>query len=126
MTDTRPTLARKTTRKTEEARRAALDTGVTLRVGDEAYTVRIGDITPTLAREVRHVTGRGVAALIETVTESPDIDVVAELIWVARRLRGDTVTLAEVDEAFGGYDTLLADDFDVAEAAPEVDDGPEA
>ena len=125
-TTSRPPLARKVTRKTEEARTAALDTGIVLKVDGQDFVVRVGDITPGMAREVRRVTGASVMQLIDTVSATPDLDVVSELIWVARRMRGETVTLEEVDAEFGGYDTLLSDRFDIAEAGPEVDDGPEA
>lgn len=122
MSSSRPTVGGKITRKTEEKRNAELDQGVRFTIGDDVHEVRIGDITPRLAREVRRETGLSVMQLLEEVGEAPDIDTVASLVWVARRLKGEVVDLDSVLD----YGTLLSDDFDIAIAGPEDDDSPEA
>lgn len=122
----RPTTARKVTTKTEDNRRAELDHGVALTLDGETYTLRVGDMTPNLAREVRKVIGRSFRSLIDDLSSDPDIDVIAEAIWVARHMKGDKVDL---DTIVLDYDLIDSDAFDIALAgssAGEDDGSPEA
>jgi len=107
----------------EGKRNAELDTGVRFTVGEDVHEVRIGDITPRLAREVRKATGSSVMQLIQEASEAPDIDTIATLIWVAQRIKGVEVDLDDVDF---DYSSMLSEDFDITVAEPEVDDSPEA
>lgn len=120
----RPTAARKVTKKTEESRREALDQGVRITLDGESYTLRIGDVTPAMARELRRETGHSFMALVNLLGDDPDIDVIAEAVWVARRMAGDEVAL---DDVMLDYNNL-GDGFDIDVAKPleVVDDGPEA
>lgn len=107
----------------EGKRNAELDTGVRFTVGEDVHEVRIGDITPKLAREVRRETGSSVMQLLEEVSSAPDIDTIASLIWVSQRIKGVEVDLDAVEF---DYSVMLGEDFDVSVAEPEVDDSPEA
>jgi hypothetical protein len=122
----RPALAKKQTAKTEANRREALDEGVKLTLDGEEYVLRVGDVTPALAREVRNVTGHSFMRLISMLGEDPDIDVIAEAIWVARRVRGDEVDL---DDVIVDYGLIAGEGFDIETAGSsegEVDGSPEA
>lgn len=122
-TQNRPAIGGKVTRKTEEKRAAELDSGVRFTVGDEVHELRIGDITPRLAREVRRETGSSVMQLLQEVQAAPDVDTIATLIWVAQRIKGVDIALDDVDF---DYSVMLSDDFAVGVAEAEVDDSPEA
>jgi hypothetical protein len=124
----RPTTARKVTTKTEANRAAALDEGVKfqLETDGEWYVLRPADVTPEVAREVRRATGRSFMRLMQEIATDPDIDVLAEGVWAARRIKGEDVDLSEVSVT---YQMLLSDGFDIQDAgssASEVDDSPEA
>lgn len=124
MSNTRPAVGGKVTRKTEEKRRGALEEGIRLVIEGEPYEVRLGDVSARLARELRRETGHGVYGLLRAVASEPDVDVVAEFVWLARRIRGEQVDLDDVEVS---YADLLGDGFDVAVAGEaEGDDGPEA
>lgn len=117
---TRPTTARKVTRKTEENRAAAHNRGLQVKVGGQAYEVRLGDITPAMAHELRMKVGFGPAQLIAAVVTAPDIDVVSAFVWLSRRIDGEKVAFGDVSIT---YDELFAEDFDFdpVENAPEDD-----
>lgn len=119
----RPTTTRKVTRKTEERRDAALDQGVSLSIDGEAYVVRVGDVTPQIARELRAESGMSFMRLINTVTVDPDIDVVSAFVWVARRIRGENVAFGDVAVTYG---QILSDGFEVSTPDAEAADSPEA
>lgn len=121
----RPTLARKVTPKSEATRAAALDQGVRLALSeDEVYEIRMGDVTPQIARELRRATGSSFNALMAEMGADPDIDSISTFVWLARRLAGDDVAL---DDVSVGYGEMLADGFDIDIAKPEeAGDSPEA
>lgn len=121
----RPSLARKVTPKDKAKTQEALDQGVkfTLPTG-ETYEVRIGDVTPRLAREVRRETGSSFQHILREAGADSDIDTISTLVWIARRVKGEEV---ELDDVEVGYDVLLSDGFAVEEAGPEeVTASPEA
>lgn len=125
MTEKRPNLNRKVTRTSEAKRESALEQGLRLTIDGQTYEVRLGDVTARIARELRAATGHGVNGLINAVAADPDVDLIAEFVWLARRIRGEHVDLDDVEVS---YADMLADGFDVSlpgEAA-EGDDGPEA
>jgi hypothetical protein len=113
----RPSTARKVTPADEKKRHAELDNGVrlTLDEGKTWHTLRIGDVTPELAREIRSVTGRGFMSLVHLVGADPDLDVIQEAVWAARRIAGDDIELSDVAIDYG---VLMGDDFDVEVAEP--------
>ena len=124
MTTNRPTLDRKHTRKTDSKRDDALDAGVRMTVDGTPHTVRMGDVTPALARELRRETGMGFTRFMDTIATEPDVDLVATFVWLARRINGEHVDLDDVGVT---YHSLLDEGFDVELAeSSEVDDSPEA
>jgi len=123
----RPSLQRKHTRTTKANKAEALDTGMTVVMPDgPRHTVRLGDVTPQIARELRAAIGTGVLGLMEQLgSKDADLDLVQAFIFVARRIAGEAVTL---DDCEVTYADMLSDDFDVVVAGAEEPDGsdPEA
>lgn len=123
-TTARPSLNRKHTRASDTNREEALDAGVQLTIDGIEYVARVGDVTSEIARELRAATGMGFLKLIDLVTEDPDIDIIAALVWIARRIKGERIAYVDVSVT---YAQMLSDDFDVDVAgAEEVDENPEA
>lgn len=116
-TPTRPSLSRAHTRSSEAKRDEALDTGARITIEGEAFEARIGDVTPSIARELRRATGGGFMSLLSTMADDPDVDVVSAFVWVARRIRGEAIALDDVNVT---YAQMLADGFDVQEAGAEI------
>lgn len=126
----RPSLQRKHTRKTEENRTAGLEQGMTITVDGEAYTVRLGDVSPTLGREVRRIYGVGVRGFFGQLAHDPDLDLVAGFIWMARRIRGEYVELEDVESqltyaSLDNADVGLADENEAAISDSVEDLSPE-
>lgn len=126
----RPSLQRKHTRKTEENRHAGLERGMTVTVDGESYTVRLGDVSPTLGREVRRIYGVGVRSFFGQLANDPDLDLVAGFVWMARRIRGEYVDLEDVESeltyaSLGDADVELADENEAAVADSVEDLSPE-
>lgn len=121
----RPANVRKVTTKTEANRKEALDQGVKITFEGQTYVLRAADITPRLARELRRETGHSFMRLLSLLAEDPDLDLIAEAIWVTRRIGGETVDLDEVALDYASLD----EGFDIELAGSDleaVDDGPEA
>lgn len=118
----RPSTARKVTRTTEKNREAALDMGLRVTMEGEVYEVRVGDVTSSMARELRSRLGFGPMQLIKATAIDPDIDLLSAFVWLARRIKGEMVSFDSVEVS---YAQLLADGFDVALPGDEEPD-PEA
>jgi hypothetical protein len=70
---------------------------VTITLGEDTYVVRLGEITPALARSLRDTLGYSARKLVELIGTDPDIDVLAGIVWLARLQRGESkVTYDEV------------------------------
>ena len=94
----RPTLTRKTTRTTEDARRKAMEEGIAITVDGERYEVRIGDVTPQIAGELRARVGYGTFVLLETMmSPNIDVDILQAFMWVARRIQGEELEMADLE-----------------------------
>jgi hypothetical protein len=117
----RPTTARKVTRTSEANRNAALDSGLRITIDDEKFDVRLGDVTPAMARELRNHTGMGPLQLINATALYPDLDLLTAFVWLARRQRGEFVAF---DSVAVTYTQMMSDGFDVG--FPEAEDNPEA
>ncbi len=118
----RPTTARKVTRKTEESRESALDQGLRITMEGEDFEVRLGDITPSMARELRGKLGFGPMQLVRQCAIDPDVDLLSAFVWLARRIAGEPVRFEDVEVT---YAQLLSDGFDVSTPGKEEPD-PEA
>lgn len=103
-------------------RAEAEDTTITIKIDGESYTVRPSEVTAKMAGQLRKQSGMSVRSVMVAAGDDPDLDVVAALVWLARRQRGEKVTWDEVAEAIT-YDSDLQTD-----AEPEVEDesSPEA
>lgn len=125
MTTNRPPLARKHTRTTEAARKAALEAGIRMTIDGESYTVRMGDGTPAIARTLRRYTGMGFNSFLSALASDPDTDLVSAFVWVARTVAGERLDFEDVQVTFA---QMLGDDFDVEDISgpDEGDDRPEA
>lgn len=122
MSNTRPTTARKVTRTSEKAREDALDMGLRVTLEGEVFEVRVGDVTSSMARELRTRLGFGPMQLIKQTAIDPDIDLLSAFVWLARRIKGEMVSFDSVEVS---YAQLLGDGFDVALPGGEEPD-PEA
>lgn len=122
----RPTTARKVTRKTEAKRDAALDEGLKLTIDGAEYVVRAGDLTALDSRELRKQVGMSFAALLQAFNTDPDIDLIAAVMWLARRIKGEAQLTYDDVAGEVGYDVL--DQIEFADAGPEEAEvaGPEA
>lgn len=118
----RPSTARKVTRTTEKNRETALDMGLKVTMEGEEYEVRIGDVTSSLARELRQRLGFGPMQLIRQCAMDPDIDLLSAFVWLARRIKGEMVSFEAVEVT---YAQLLDEGFDVSLPGDEEPD-PEA
>lgn len=122
MSNARPSVARKETRKTKESRQAALDQGVRVTLGDDVYEVRLGEVTPMVERRFRRAYGVPVMGLIDELAEAPGLDSIGALMWLARLAAGDDV---ELDDFLVSYADL--EDIEIDQTGPqEIDGSPEA
>lgn len=119
----RPSTARKVTRSSEKAREAALDSGLRITIDGDDFDVRLGDVTSSMARELRNNTGMGPLQLINATAVSPDVDLLSAFVWLARRQRGEFVAFEAVEVTYG---QMLSDGFDVGFPEVEAETDPEA
>jgi hypothetical protein len=99
------------------------------RLGDRRYKIKPNEITANLTRECRAETGYSPMQLFSMLDPRMDLDVVAALIWLARRqggepalLRRGRVTvrlLTDVEEGLT-YDSL--NDLELEEETEETPD----
>jgi hypothetical protein len=117
----RPSAARRNTKATEKQRDAEMDLGIKILVDGTEYTVRQGDLTSLDTMSLRRETGMSFAGLMAAFQKDPDIDLVAALVWLSRRIDGEMM-LSYADVAGEiGYDV----DIDVV-GEPEPETDPEA
>lgn len=75
-----------------------MDQGFVVSVGGEQFTVRLGDMTALDTMALRRETGFTFLTLTKALEEAPDLDLIAVLVWLARRTSGEK-TLAFNDVA---------------------------
>lgn len=61
---------------------------IAVRVDDETYEVDFKDCTALDASQCRQATGLSLAGLLQAASEDPDLDIVAAVIWLAKRQNG--------------------------------------
>lgn len=105
-TANRPSTARKHTRTTEQNRSDALDQGAKITVDGEEYVVRAGDLSALDSRALRKEVGVSFIQLIDELTTNADIDSIAAIMWLARRIKGEATLRYETVAAEVGYDVL--------------------
>lgn len=100
----RPSIQRTHTRATDKKRDDANDIGINIKVDGVEYTVREGDMTSLDTMALRRETGMSFVGLMQAFISSPDIDLVAGLVWLSRRIAGEQMlSYAEVATQIG-YD----------------------
>lgn len=103
---------------------------ITIRVDGVTYAIRSDDLTARDARDLRKQTGMSFRAVMEAATEDPDIDIMAALVFLARRQDGDRkVTFDEIAEAITYSSEMeVGEDEDGEKLEPpeEDPDSPEA
>ena len=72
------------------------DVVVSLTVDGNTYEIRPSEIDGRLAMQIRRATGASLRSLLEIAGDDPDIDVIAALVWVARRQSGEDVEFDDV------------------------------
>lgn len=118
----RPSLQRKTSKKSEANRKEQLDYGISIRVDGVDYTVREGDLTSLDTMALRRETGMTFVSLGQAFMESPDIDLIAALVWLARRIDGEHGLPFAVVASEITYDS----EVDVIDDDPGEEKDPEA
>lgn len=118
MSNTRPSLAKRQTRATDKARQEAMDLGVSIVVDGKTYTVRQGEMTSQDVMHLRRETGFSFRGLMVSTSRDPDIDVIAALVWLARRQDGELMLSFDEVAAGIGYDV----DVDLVDAGPSEPD----
>lgn len=108
MTTTKKTVQRKHTRKTEEKRADALDQGYRVKVDGKVYKVTAGDLTGLDSRALRTQAGITFPGLLSQLVDDFDIDTLAVMIWLARRVHGERALSFEQVAAEVGYEDLEA------------------
>lgn len=94
---------------------------VTIGVDGQPYTLRLGEMTAALVRELRAETGRSFTTFMGDLGGSdPDLDVIAVIVWLARRQAGETVTLADVEAGltYGNVDLTAPPPVEVGDPDP--------
>lgn len=121
----RPSLQRKQTPRSEKARKGELEQGVSIKVDGKTYTVRTGDLTALDAQALRRELGLSFFGLMRALGSDPDIDLIAGIVWLSRRVNGEP--MLEYAEVAGemGYD-LDVDINKAKDPEPEDDNSPEA
>lgn len=95
---------------------------LTIDVNGKRYTMRTSEMTARDAAMLRKQTGMSARLLLSAAATDPDIDVIAAIVWLARRQTGEDVTFDEVASEIG-YDLEIQL---AAEPAGEDPDSPEA
>lgn len=95
-------------RQTRRTRGAAKDSpGMQIEYEGKTYLVRESDLTPRLVADIRRQTGfAGWTGLAQEAQRGFDLDVLAALIWLARRLEGEQVAFDAVLDGMS-YDADL-------------------
>ncbi len=96
---------------------------LTIDVNGKRYTMRTSEMTARDSALLRKQTGMSARLLLAAAAKDPDLDVVAAIVWLARRQAGEAdVTFDEVAAEIG-YDLDIQQVDD--ESEDEESDGPE-
>lgn len=114
----RPSLQRKHTRTTKSKTDDALNTGISVTIDGVLYEARLGDVTPGIARELRRNIGTGFMGLLEQLGESPDLDLIAAVVWVSCHIKGEPITFAQAD-ARVSYAAMADEGFEIGVAGED-------
>lgn len=85
----RPSITRKTTPKSEKNRKAEVEQGVRIKLNGKIYELRVGDLTALDAQAMRKQVGMSFFGVMNTIQEDPDLDLIAGIVWMSRRVNGE-------------------------------------
>lgn len=100
------------------------DTSITVSIDGVEYVCRPSDVTAKMAGQLRKESGMSVRAVMVAAADDPDLDVIAALVWLARRQTGEKVTWDEVADAITYDSEIGSAEGDAPDEDPE--DSPEA
>lgn len=95
---------------------------ITVKVDGDPFTVRPNEVSAKMVGQLRRVTGFSLQSLMAAAGEEPDLDVIAALVWLARRQQGENVSYDKIADSL----TYESDIEPGDEPAPEDPDSPEA
>jgi hypothetical protein len=97
----------------------ATDVGIRVTYEGTAYEIHFGELSGLDVRELRKQTGYTTFGLLNTVFDgNVDIDVLAAIVWLARRMAGETLAY---DVVAGGMKWGAADkSIEFMEAVPDA------
>lgn len=116
-------------RKTAGKAKNADAPGLQIVLDGRTHTVRESDLTPHDVRALRKEVGFSWAGLSRELQRDPDIDLIAALVWLARRIDGDEVPYDQVLDEIGydsELDVKLEDKRTPAKTLEAVESSPEA
>lgn len=118
----RPKLGKET--KEAKAKREALAEGVAVMYDGKKYQVTMGDLSSLDIAKLRRETGYSWRGLMMAAQADPDIDVIACIVWLARRIAGEPLLGYEEIASEIGYDSdidvVLPEDDDSEDVDPEA------
>jgi hypothetical protein len=109
-------------------KRAAVERSVyKITIDGTAHYLRLGEVSAIETGELRRATGFGLRHLGYALLADPDIDVVAGVVWLARRQAGERSLPYDTVAGAITYDTAIdIDVVDSADAEKEETESPEA
>lgn len=115
-----------TARATERAKKDR-GAGVTIKVDGKRYSVFAGDLSALDTAVLRRALGLSFRGLLEAGQTDPDIDLLAGIVWLSRRVAGEITLRYEDVAADFDYDTdvALVDDDEADPDAPDGDGLPQ-
>lgn len=115
---TRPSPARKVTRKSQERQdEAAKDADIWFKVEDVVYHVSPMELTGLDERRIRQVVGLPFAFLAAQFSTAPGIDTLAGMMWISSIQAGAPATEAAYEGFLGGVN--YGTEFDVFDDKPD-------
>jgi hypothetical protein len=91
------------------------------------HFLRLGEVSAVETAELRRLTGFGLRHLGYVILSDPDIDVIAAVVWLARRQAGErSLPLDQVARAITYDSEIEVDVVDVKQAEDEEPESPEA
>lgn len=118
----RPKLTRKTTPASERARKKALNEKLSIRLNGTVYSLRVGDMTALDDHALRTQYGMPFEAMAQAMAAGDrSLDLMAAIIWMARKTNGEEL-LSYAEVAAGiGFDADIRDADEEEESdAPEA------
>jgi hypothetical protein len=112
-------------RRTAGAKAKDTSPGMQIEFDGQTYVVRQSDMTGQDTRALRQEVGLSFAGLLKQMQTDPDIDLIAAFIWLARRIKGDTVTYDSILDSIG-YESEIDVKLEDKRKPPAEDDSPEA